>query len=158
MNVGKKYAKTQQGAQQALRRQYTSKPCGRDSELRLSSRPSLCKRTSQCKKATEFNSPNVQYIFLGHSRRQSGNFNFSGKPLSKMKTGCSEMLSPTHSILSKFYQASVHVFRLSSVWENTRDERRNRQVDHEVDTSSTTWRDDYLERNQFEIPRLRVPR
>ena len=39
---------------------------------------------------------------------------------------------------------------------NARGERRDRKVYCEMERSSTTWCDDYLKRNQFEVPRLRM--
>ena len=47
MDFVKKLARSQQEAAQTLHRKHTLKLCGRDSELRLSTRQSRCKRTSQ---------------------------------------------------------------------------------------------------------------
>ena len=67
-------------------------------------------------------------------------------------------MSPIGSVLSKIHQAKVHVFSDSVVCGNARDERLDGQVDQEMDRKSSRWRNDYLERNQFEVPQLRVAR
>ena len=123
--------------------------CGRDSELRLSTRPSRCKKKKQLREAVEFNFPNVQYILdtlVGSlvTSEAKGNLllqDENSEPLQKRRW---KIASPIDSTLLNIHQANVHVFSDSVLsWE-----RHNRQVYYKMETSSTTRRDDCL-KSQF---------
>ena len=73
-----------------------------------------------------------------------------------LQQGRWKIVSLIDFILSKIHQATAHVFSESGfVCGNARDEQRNSQVYFEMGRSSTTWRDDDVESNQFEVLRLR---
>ena len=53
---------------------------------------------------------------------------------------------------------SARVLRLSVVCGNAPDVRSDTKVFHEEDNKSAAWRNNHLERNRFQVLRLRVPR
>ena len=128
-----------------LRRKHTLKLCGRGSELRLST------LTSRRTEAMKFHCS----VHLGHPRRLSGDLHWKHNSKIKQRATPKWALENCEShrlhLVENPSRKSARVLRLSFACENARDERRNRQVYYEMERSSTTWRDDNLERNQFEV-------
>ena len=99
---GKKFVEKQKGAKQTLRRKRTLTPCGRHSELRLSTE----KHLTESRDGVEFRERSVH---LAHPRRQSGDLSRGRKPVaprSKLRATPKrkvENSGPTDSIFSKIH-------------------------------------------------------